>query len=49
MKLSTLKASVTVPVVVKKFALLVAILDTLYSVDREKLIRQLVFWYKVQL
>lgn len=47
MKADRIRAQVTVTAVPKAFALIVAILDTLYSGDREKIVRQLVSWYRV--
>lgn len=49
MKLSILKSEVSVPKSIKMFALILAILDPMYSGDREHIIRQLVRYYQVTL
>lgn len=47
MKSSTLKAEITVPVNIKKMALVMAILEDTYGDERERLIRNLVRYYGV--
>lgn len=49
MKLSTLRGEVTVPTDVKRFALVLAIIDGMYCGDREKFLRRLVHYYGVTL
>lgn len=49
MKVSTLKAEVTVPLLPKTLALLIALVDNIYSGDRAKLIRMLASYYGVAL
>lgn len=47
MKADRIRAQVTVTPLPKAFAILVSIIDSLYGGDREKVIRQLMFWYRV--
>lgn len=47
MKADRIRAQVTVTPLPKAFAIIVAIIDTLWGGDREKVIRQLVHWYRV--
>lgn len=49
MKTSILKAEVYVPSNIKVFALILAMLDPMYYVGREELIRRLAQYYKVTL
>lgn len=49
MKISTLKAEVTVPAHIKTFSLLLAIFDKMYGGERETTIRRLAHYYGVPL
>lgn len=49
MKLSTLKGEVSVPAHIKKFALILAILEGMYFGDRNALIKRLAHFYGVTL
>jgi len=48
MKADSIRAQVTVTKSVKSFAIIVSILDSIWSdIERKKLIRQLMSWYGV--
>jgi hypothetical protein len=49
MKVSTLKAEITVPVIPKTLALILALLEPIYYGDRAKIIKMLVRYYEVTL
>lgn len=49
MKCSTLKAEITVPPVPKILALLLALVEPMYSGDRQRVIRMLARYYEVTL
>ncbi len=49
MKLSTLRGEVTVPKDVKRFALIISILESMFYGDRNALIKRIARYYEVTL